>query len=371
VREFKALLVSDTHQSNSLPHARPAEHGATDRLLDQEALWKRINRAAAKYNCDVAIHAGDLFDKPAVDPVTMASMCRSLSESTVPWYLLPGNHDGHTTRGERFAVEAFAYLQNEVGIHHFNEPLKAADWLTFWPIEFMPSEKFWIKHAEAAAMGRDRGGTNVLIGHQSVVGCTHVGWTCDDGLDADKVVEGFDHAIFGHFHDHQAFGTDDKGMYCGAPMHHRFDDEGRWGGFWIMTFREDGTVDKKFIRGRAPKFFQVDFEDRGQTENWSHGDYIRLIVKATHAEFQRLLPQVREWRDMMNAGCYRASFTHRPTYHHETRLKDHGDSATIKMDDAIRAYVKAGDVDTQGLDKKKLKALGIEAFNAVLTGHTS
>lgn len=370
MREFKALLVSDTHQSNSLPHARPAEHGATDRLLDQVALWERINRAAAKYNCDVAIHAGDLFDKPMVDPVTMAAMCKSLSEATVPWHLMPGNHDGHTIRGERFAVEAFGYLQTEAGVHYFDKPLRPNDWLTFWPIPFTTSEKFWIKHAEYRASFRPST-TNVLIGHQSVVGCTHVGWTCDDGLDADKVVEGFDHAIFGHFHDHQTFGTDDKGMYCGAPMHHRFDDEGRWSGFWIMTFREDGTMDKKFIRGRAPKFFQVDFEDRNQASNWSQGDYVRLVLKSTHAELQRLLPEVREWEDKMHAGGFRASFTHRPDYHHETRLKDHGDSATAKMDDSIRAYVKAGDVDTKGLDKKKLKTLGVEAFNAVLAGHAS
>lgn len=366
VEPFRALVVSDTHNSNSLPHARPAEQGLTDRFQDQLALWRRMNAAAVKYKCQAAIHVGDLFDTSRQDAITLTGTAQVLSESTVPWHLLPGNHDGHTIRGERFTVEAFRYLQSEAGIHYFDKPIEPAPWLKLWPIEFMPADLFWIKHAEYRAETRSSQ-VNTLFGHQSVVGCTHVGWTCDDGLDGDKVVEGFDHAIFGHFHDHQPFGTDDKGMYCGAPMHLRFDDEGRWAGFWIMTFHEDGKLERKFIKGRCPKFRTVDWEDRDHAaESNPPGGYVRIRVKATHAEYQKLLPDVRAHVDALNAAGYRASFQHKPLYHHESRLKDHGDSATAKMEDAIRAYVKAGDVDTQGLDEKKLTALGLEIYSASL-----
>ena len=53
----------------------------------------RINDLAVEQDAAFVVVAGDVFESNQVDPRTVARACTAWSGSSVPWILLPGNHD--------------------------------------------------------------------------------------------------------------------------------------------------------------------------------------------------------------------------------------------------------------------------------------
>jgi DNA repair exonuclease SbcCD nuclease subunit len=364
--EYRALFVADVHMSNKLAYARPSADGRTDRLDDQLALWKRVHATAEEEGCAAIYVLGDLFDKSLVDAVTLTHTVQAVvGEASVPVYLLPGNHDANTIRGGRFTVEAFNHM-GRPGVACLNETAgyHAKSWLRFWPVKFMTANEVRQELADIRTlMGESRCGVEVLLLHQSVVGCSHFGWVCDDGLGAEEVCEGFDWVLAGHFHDSQYFGPDNRGRYLGAPMHHRFDDEDRLAPYWVITFREDGKLKAEPRDGGAPKFHTIRW-GKGDEMRVAPGDYLRVVVEATHAEFNRVKPDVLAFVEEQKAAGIRAHHKHKPVYHHTARIKGRDKSAALTTEQAVEAYPDAVDVDVSGLDLKLLKRIGREVLEA-------
>lgn len=370
---YTALWTGDIHMNNNLPHARPSAEGRTDRMDDQIRLWDRFAQVGAKVGAEDMWVVGDLFDHGKVDAVTLAETARVCAGFPLDQYILPGNHDANSIQGGRFNLEAFGHLAQNIKYIGGRppKPIQPRPWLVIWPVEFMPVEETKaalrdIRERIADGLPGTKGERmDVLVIHNAIVGCSHVGWVCDSGLDADEVCEGFDYVIAGHFHDHQTFGPDGRGMYLGAPMHHRFDDAGRKAGFWALKFTEGHTMYKKWYGGRAPTFHESEFFDPGLdalAKELIPNDYLRLKVTATHSEWVTIKPDVAAAVEVLKAEGIRASFIHKPVYHHAARIKSHGKMGVATMDENVEAYVMSTDVDTAGLDLKKLKAIGRAAL---------
>jgi DNA repair exonuclease SbcCD nuclease subunit len=347
--------------SNSLPHARQTDkRGVTDRLADQLALWSRVFHTAERARCEHIFIQGDLFDHSRTDAITLTETFRALGRAPVPVLIVPGNHDGVNTRGERFTVEALSEIRGcqymETG-----ETFCPRPWLTFWPLEFSPIER---TREALKAMPLKRGVTNVLLMHNSIVGCTHSGWTCEEGqgLDASELTDHFDHVLSGHFHDPQRFGR--NGRYLGAPMHHRFDDVGRPAGYWVMEWRKSGVRKEAFIDGGCPRFHTVRLGDELKARP---GDYVRVIVRCTHAKLVKRQIAADRYVDELTAKGLRANWIHEPVYHHVSRLPTSkaGAVEVLTPRKMVPSYVEAVEVDTSGLDRKALKRLGRDIFTAV------
>jgi DNA repair exonuclease SbcCD nuclease subunit len=365
VEAYRSLHISDVHMSNSLPHARQTnKRGVTDRLADQLALWARVYEAAKRARCECIFIQGDLFDHSRSDAITLTETFSALARAPVPVFIVAGNHDGVNTRGERFTVEALSYLKTcrymETG-----ETFSPRPWLSFWPLEFAPIER---TREALKAMALKRDVTNVLLMHNSIVGCTHSGWTCEEGqgLEAAELTDHFDHVLSGHFHDPQKFGR--NGRYLGAPMHHRFDDVGRPAGFWVMEWRPTGERKEIFVDGGAPRFHALSFSDKEARANLKarSGDYVRVIVRCTHAKLVKRQLAADRFVEELTAKGLRASWVHDPVYHHVSRLTAKaGKVEVLTPRKMVPSYVEAVEVDTSGLDQKALKRLGREIFVAV------
>ena len=359
---YRVLEVSDIHMSNRLSYAKVIAEGVTDRLNDQKDLWRRIYKAATLAKVE-AIHVlGDLFDESLVDAITLTETIAMIVQSPVPIYFLGGNHDAvNPTRGERFTLEALGEMGSDhVFYMRTGESLKPRKWLTFWPVEFcpVPETRQHISDIETGS------GTNVLLLHNSVIDCVHIGWKCDHGLEASDVTEGFDYTISGHFHTPQEFGG--TGRYLGAPMHHHFGDVGRDAGFWIMQFNEDGTREERFVDGGAPRFHMFEWDEVSNLGAVKQGDYVRIRLEMTHAELAKVKDEVDELVSVLKNQNIHAHWFHKPVYHHITRIKEaEGLDGLPTMAGMIDAYVEAVDVDTTGLDSKLLKEVGHEIFNTV------
>jgi len=367
--KFRALFAADIHMSNRLPFAKPGAEDVSDRLRDQINLIAHINEVATAAKVDATFILGDLFDQSRVDAVTLTHTIQALTATTVPMYIMAGNHDANSIRGGRFTVEAFGVMEHE-RIRFLDSEVAPRKWLQFLPVPFMPIKETEEKIAEARKLcAKDV--TNVLLFHNSVLGCDHLEWTCDDGLDPDELCDGFDWVIGGHFHTSQEFGKDKRGMYLGAPMHHHFGDRGRTAGFWIIEFTEGGKRATKYIESETPRFHVT--QDMVVNPGWKAGDYVRIEVEATHAEWPKIKPKAKAFCEALKDEAIRASYKHKPIYHHKKRLT--GDAKTkdaavkLTLGQAITEYVDASAVVTKGLDKKQLKKIGKEALEAVRGEH--
>lgn len=356
-RRLRVLCSSDHHMTNSLPYARPSESGRTDRLDDQLAMWEQMKAYAAAKAVDGIFLLGDLFDKARPDPVTLVETIKAVVglSSVARVYVLPGNHDAHTIRGGRFNVELFGtyervkYLETGVPVD--------LQGVMFWPLEYMPVDASIVQLKEL----RDRASAitthkHVLLFHNSVVGCEHLSWVCDDGIHSDEMCLGWDWVIGGHFHTHQSFGPKLNGMYCGAPMQHNFGDSGEERGFWDLTWRGNERKDKLVVV-RAPRFWTADV---GVVPSEAKpGDYIRWIVEATPSDFLAQRSSLEELKKQASEMGMKVDWVFHPIRHHKKRLeKPTGKKLTA--DDLIKRYVKSPDVEKGSLPSRELIALGRE-----------
>ncbi len=369
---YRVLFISDVHMSNSLPHALPGEDGITNRLRDQIKLWdgvvKRIEKGQSdpRRQIDHVAILGDLFDKSHPSPVTLAETVRCVVNIPCPVAILAGNHDAEQATGGRFNVEVFdAMGQRDIIYLRAGEPWNVKQWLHFHPVPFCPSEVAMEQIGATRTVIREHGhpdDQHVLLLHHSIVGCEHLGWTCDDGLDAELICEDFDAVISGHFHQTQRFGPDLQGLYLGSPMHHDYGDVEREASYWVFTFRKGKDVHERMVDPGLPKFHKIVVKD-GIWPTWepeerpAGGDYLRAEVHATHAEWIALKPQIsEECVRLRDSDGIHATFKHKPIYQHAVRLEASSKSSKKTMEDHVRGYVKSA--TTGDLDPKALLALG-------------
>lgn len=370
---FSALWTADLHMSNFLPHAKPSENGRTDRLDDQIRLWKRFNKASRKYSSNgpkKLFIVGDLFNVSRLDAVTAAETSKCISEAEPTIYIVPGNHDANNLQGGRFVTEMYKYANDKVVcLDHTVAPFSPTSWLNFWHLEYTSLEKSkGILQAYREEISKHHTGrVNVLLFHNSVLGCKHYGWKCDIGLSPDELSSSFNHVIGGHFHKHQTFVKDGnrKGFYLGAPMHHRFDDVGRDSCFWFLKFYEDGRLKRTKIKTGMPEFHLLDWKSYSRDVEFAERDYVRFSVKATQAEWSKLKSGVMEHVKELKEKGVRAEYKHDPVYHHELRMKQTAGEVSSSPSQAIIDYVESKGVNTEGLNISRLKSIGIQALEHV------
>jgi len=355
---YRALFTADLHMSNKLPYAKPTSDGLTDRFEDQLGLWKRIVKGAKDTGCEAIWILGDLFDQPRADPITLTYVVHMIRTCPLPVYIIPGNHEGVTVKGEYFLVEVFKEIGREDVHVLWRDPLSMPGY-TFWPMPYAPIEttSAWLKETSKQLHPETH---NVLLLHNSVMGARHLGWACDVGLQPDEL-EAFDSVLAGHFHNPQVI---DHIQYLGAPMHHSFADAGRDAGYWVFEFRNGGIVSNSFGAG-APRFHLLeDLSD--DLSEVGIGDYLRYKIRATHADWARIKPKAKAKCDGLIAKGIRADYKQEPVYQHKVRLDpDEKETTILSMDRALGQYVDAMEVDTGKLNPKRLKVLGREMLAEV------
>lgn len=373
---YSGLFTADLHMGNFLPHAKPTEEGRTDRLDDQIRMWKKFNLILKKYGNkqerpDLFIN-GDLFNVSRLDAVTAAETSKCLSEAKAFVRIVPGNHDANNLQGGRFVTEMYKYGSDNVTcMDHNVAPFSPTSWLNFWHLEYASLEKSRaiLESYRDRISQKHKGQINVLLFHNSVIGCQHYGWSCDIGLTVEELSESFNHVIGGHFHKHQTFLNDNgrKGFYLGSPMHHRFDDVGRESCVWFLKFYEDGRLKRKKIRIGMPEFHLIDWKRYSGDLEFEVDDYVRFVVKATHAEWSKIKSGVIEHVKELKLKGIRAEYKHDPVYHHESRLNQTAGEAASSPEQAIMDYVDSKGVNTEGLDESELKSIGLKALEQVRT----
>ncbi len=378
---YRALFIGDVHMSNKLPHARASEDGITDRLKDQVQMWDDLRKYKEGHGIDDVWILGDLFDRALVDAATLIATVRALvrlaaAGGTVR--ILPGNHDTDDPKASRFVVDAFDGMGRDgvVSVGSGDLIVKISDWMTVWLMPYAPVPENR-KRLEVIAELVPGAPGSVLLMHNSIIGARHMGWTSDAGLGATEVCAGFDAVFSGHFHTAQEFGS--CGRYLGAPFQFNFGDEGEERGFWDVTFRPPDAefrpgevndpleVERTLVPVVAPRFWTVPWDrlstpGGGVPEGARGGDYVRIEVRATAAEFEALRLAVDRQIEILESRGLRASAHHDVVYHHDSRLESADGGAEVASPERLMAeYVERVGV-VGDLDSAELLALGRELY---------
>lgn len=355
--EYTAIMTGDIHLSNRLPYAQPSQNGRTDRFDDQLKLLRRMEAKADKFKADALFINGDLFDKAMLDPVTLSEAAHALQRiaSRLAIFILPGNHDAASIRGGRFNVEALAAIDG-VTVLTDGAVVGIEPWLRIHACPYGAAEQ----NMESVARMRaslDTSAHNVLLFHNAVLGCRHLAWLCDDGVDADALCDGWDEVISGHFHTKQKFGP--CGRYLGAPMQHHFGDVGERRGFFAVTFKQGEETRYKFIPSHLPEFHKVIGHKASDVPDDIHeGDYVKMVIECTSADWKMLEPEAQATVEQLRKDGIKAHYKHKPIYHHQERDLTSDSMDDLSMEEMVSRYVKSSDVVLGDLSPDILRTLG-------------
>lgn len=187
---------------------------------------------------DVIIQVGDVFDKRSYLNVNTLYYVRTrfiepLSESGIPTYILPGNHDiyfKNTNRVNSLNEVYGHYGAAAKGIHLVLEPTTYNGMLILpWISPDDANQSFEaLRSSEAAyCFGHfDFAGFDLGGGRQS-----------DEGFDKN-LFRKFKLVVSGHYHARQAAGNI---FYCGVPYEKTWEDFGQWIGVHVLD-TETGKI---------------------------------------------------------------------------------------------------------------------------------
>lgn len=362
--DYKALFTADWQLCNSLPHALPGERGVTDRLLDQVGVVRQIRHIAKKEKVNGIWVLGDIYEKRLLDAITLlygVQLIYELAEAA-PVFLLPGNHDAHSTTSGRFLLEMFQAVNNKNITYLDGNRILSLGNADFFSLPWCPAGEAGHRIEQRRKSQKDDA-INVLLLHHSVNGCNDGGWICDDGLEPDTLCEGWDLVFAGHFHDRQEFG--DCGEYVGAPMQHNFGDAGAaQRGVRLVEFGKGG-VHKSFCPIKAPRFHSTQWTVSGiQMKGWSVGDYVRVDVPATHAEWKAKRPEVEAQVEKLRTMGFKVlDPKHVPLQQVEERLPV---GPKVTDEEVVAKYLDLA--NTEGLDRQLLMDLGLSVLQEVSDG---
>jgi DNA repair exonuclease SbcCD nuclease subunit len=326
-------------------------------------LWRLLEAKAKKYRAAGVMINGDLLDKYVVDGVTLSETTKCVAElaAEVPVYILGGNHEASSVRGGRFNVEALAELP---GVTVFSRPGLTSigpKWLDIYACPFAAIEE---NRASVNAMRQSLKSKrkNVLLFHNSVVGCRHLAWVCDDGIGADELCEGWDDVIAGHFHTRQKFGA--CGRYLGAPMQHSFGDRDDRRGIYAVKFTKDASTKFTFIPSEQPEFHVIENSWKvGDVDGLARkGDYVRFEIESTSSEWKIIEPEAAATVETLKSRGVHAQYRHKPIYHHTVRVASSDAMEGMSGPELISGYVDSPEVVVGDLDIEILKTLGRELY---------
>lgn len=362
---YSALLTADWQLCNSLPYARMSGvEGVTDRLIHQLDVVRKIGVIAEERKVDGIFFLGDLFERSLLDAVTLRYGVEAvlLLAERFNVYVLAGNHDTSGARSKRFLPEVFDVLGHKRVRYLDQSSMVMIKDIAFFSLPWCSLDEAE-RELERLRQRRDEcdAKQKVLLLHHSILDCTDGSWKCDVGLDPVEVCKGWDLVRAGHFHERQPFGT--CGAYVGAPMQHDQRDANSdiERGVEIVRFTAE-SFGSSFYAIESPRFYTVDWGAGMTHHKLKRGDYVRMGVEATHAEWVATSAEAESDANELRDKGVHVDVFHKPVYQNEERLEL---SDAPSHNEVLSKYVESA--DTEGLDEKRLLEIGVQTLSEVMS----
>ena len=252
---MRVLLIADSHLGFDLP-LRPRVKRRR-RGHDFLANYQRALQPALNGEADIVVHAGDVFDRPAV-PASLAYQAleplRRIAERGVPVFIVPGNHERSRLPHARFAVHP--------NVHVYERPrtfvvdvagVRVA--LAGFPYERRNVRGRFAELLARTEWQRTAADARLLCVHHCFEGAT-VGpqnftfTTADDVIRIHDVPSSFCAVLSGHIHRHQVLSSDLRRrpvavpvLYPGSIERTAWAEIGETKGYMTLRVEGVGTAD--------------------------------------------------------------------------------------------------------------------------------
>lgn len=367
---MRALLTADQHLGK---HADRLSRVPGERLAEQSALWAHVLELARENECDVILHAGDLFDARRPTPEVIQAAERPLVEHRAlggcPIVFVLGNHerngDHPTAPGVLGLAGLIDYHERPAVVEHAgvsivclpsipaSRPIAAADGAE--------RERVYEDAAEhlldvARGYRAEISGPAILLTHFPITGDADGYGSKASGivLPLEGLEDlGYDAVVAGDFHRPQLLESSvgrapGPILYTGSPQPLDFAEGQYEHGVWLYG-RGEAPV---FLPLESRSFLTLDFDVLAEapddvvvalhTDIGLHAGslidaYVKLRYTATAEQARRIDNGTLE-QALLDAGAYYAKAE--PTIAREARARVQGLDETVSDEDALTLWLK-------------------------------
>ena len=394
---MRILHFSDLHIGVENYGQTDPETGLSTRLADFLSSLDEVVEYALTEDVDLVLLAGDAYkgrDPSQTHQREFAKRLSSLSEASIPSFLLVGNHDLPNAVSRATAVEIFQtlqvpYLQVGSNLQNYTIPTKSGPLQILavpWPrrsgiLSREESRGLTIEEVRQAVQDRmtqaiyaraeslDPDVSAILTGHVTVNGAT-VGTERSMMLGQDHVLLAgdigrpqVDYVALGHIHKHQILRNENPFMaYSGSLQRVDFSEEGDDKGFCVVDLDPAAPQGKRltdfdFHRLDARRFVTVDVTvpvgDPDPTSAVVRGiarkDVIGAVVRVRVTLPSEVEAQLRDSdiRDALSEAHYIAAINREsPQEARRTRL-DAESAKDLQPMEALRLYLESRGVEPE------------------------
>ena len=189
---MKCLIYSDVHfsQYSSILRSRGEKYSTRLENLIQSVSW--AEHLADEQACDAVINLGDFFDRPDIDPETMAAI-QDVYFCDKPHIVLTGNHDASISNLEFSSVQFFKALGARVITSIEKESIN--DFVDFYYVPYLTKEN--IKPLNEIVSGNKK---KVIFSHNDIAGIQYGKFISQDGFNINDIKANCNLFLNGHLH---------------------------------------------------------------------------------------------------------------------------------------------------------------------------
>ena len=237
---MKIIHTSDIHLDSPLSSRLPSDK-VRERRRELISGFGRLVGEAKSLGVDAILISGDLFDSTRVSKKAMDTALDVIEENPkISFFYLQGNHEGDALNAHGIALPT--------NLKTFGD-----DWTYYDLGDVIIAGRNCIKEGMFKSLDLPSHKKNIVLLHGEVREKT----AYPDIIGINEAKErNIDYIALGHYHSHQSFGIDDRGVavYSGTPEGRGFDEVGTKGYVLIDT---DGRVVSYSFRPFAKRTLHI------------------------------------------------------------------------------------------------------------------
>lgn len=356
---MKLLIFSDIQFHNWREFSRILPNGRNSRFQNQLDALHEVLDAAVRYECDMMVHDGDLFESRAdsIDKqvfLTVFEEFKNFSKEGIPVVLNVGNHDMIDRTETSHILQPFKEISNVIVV---DKP--KSEIVSDCRFAFIPYTRYDFK--DKVLKLSSGSGNSYLFTHQGVGGAKT--GPRDINIKEEFHVEDFKWrnftAVFnGHYHKAQKLTP--SFYIIGSTIQKDFGERGEWKGYRLLD-TNTGVVNSIEIES-SPRFFKYD------GVLWSGA---RISLTELNKVYDEVRPQDFVWIHSdapVDERAIRAGFKTpniRITVESQRKEIKPRSELNISMDTKTQfnLYIQA---QKTKLDKEKLLNLGMDVYSRSL-----
>jgi len=221
---MKIVTFADLHLSNSNSYGHIGQFGFNSVLNKQ---YKEVERLLSLERIDATLFAGDLSDKPIIDPKVGAIISGIFDRGrNIVW--MCGNHDTDDSIGYTNVLGNYGFASDiKKQIHFVNraQVIELNNNLVVFCHPWVDSDEHFKHICNDIKSISSKKYTKIFLGHLSVRGAEWDGGICYEGINPNlfiKYRKVFKFFVLGHFHKFQRIKANPNAFYCGALTHRNF-----------------------------------------------------------------------------------------------------------------------------------------------------